>query len=101
MAYVRSAFIKNIQANGKTLALEVVDKTTLWTRPAGFPSTAVKDGFTEALMQNSHKLNNRTVKVAMKESAHQSDADKRMHYTAFELDAQDNVIATTHLVQKK
>ncbi|KZM24356.1 hypothetical protein ST47_g4500 [Ascochyta rabiei] len=101
MSYVRSAFLKNITSGTKTLALDYVDKTTTWTRPGGFPSTQVKDDFSKAVEQNIHKLNPRTVKVAMKESAHQSEADKRMHYTAFELDAQNNVIATTHLVQTK
>jgi hypothetical protein len=39
--------------------------------------------------------------IERRESAHQSEVDKRMHYTAFELDAQTKVIATTHLVQTK
>lgn len=66
MSYVRSAFLKNIANGSKTIALECVDKTSTWTRPSGFPSAQVKDDIAKAVEQNIHKLNPRTVKVAMK-----------------------------------
>lgn len=36
-----------------------------------------------------------------RESEHQSEMDKRMHYTAFALDKDGNVIETKHLVRHK
>jgi hypothetical protein len=35
-----------------------------------------------------------------RESEHQSDVDKRMHYTVYELDSNGVVIQTRHVVQK-
>lgn len=36
-----------------------------------------------------------------RESEHQSEMDKRVHYTAFALDKDGNVIETKHLVRHK
>lgn len=36
-----------------------------------------------------------------RESEHQSENDRRMHYTAFVLDKDGNVIETKHLVRRK
>lgn len=38
---------------------------------------------------------------ATRESQHQSDKDKRMHYTAYEIDKYGNVIGTKHIVDEK
>ncbi|KAL2043417.1 hypothetical protein N7G274_003723 [Stereocaulon virgatum] len=80
--YVSSQFIKNIQKGKKRIAVEHVDQTTAWKRPTGFPSASTKEVFSDVVDKNSDSFKPETVKVAMKESQHQSDKDKRMHYTA-------------------
>ncbi|KAB8356353.1 hypothetical protein FH972_023937 [Carpinus fangiana] len=99
--YVSSSFIKNVQKGTKTLAVEYVDKTTAWTRPTGFPSSSVKSEFAEVIEEHADTFRPDTVKVAMKESEHQSDKDKRMHYTAYELSKEGTVLATRHLTKNK
>ncbi|KAF2732068.1 hypothetical protein EJ04DRAFT_514187 [Polyplosphaeria fusca] len=99
--YVSSQLIQNVQKGAKTVAVEFVDKTTTWTRPAGFPSTSAQSEFVQVVKDNINTLQSTTATVAMKESEHQSDKDKRMHYTAFELDNNRNVVRTSHFVQQK
>ncbi|KAK3046088.1 hypothetical protein LTR09_012403 [Extremus antarcticus] len=99
--YVSSQIIKSIQKGKKTITVEYVDQTTAWKRPTGFPSASTKDTFAAVVDKNSDSFMSETVKVAMKESEHQSDKDKRMHYTAYELDKDGNVIGTKHIVDEK
>ncbi|KAF2176603.1 hypothetical protein K469DRAFT_698372 [Zopfia rhizophila CBS 207.26] len=99
--YVSSQLIQTVQKGAKTVAVEFVDKTTSWTRPAGFPSTSVQSEFAQVVKDNIDALQPTTTTVAMKESEHQSDKDKRMHYTGFELDKNRNVTRTSHFVQQK
>ncbi|KAF2786044.1 hypothetical protein K505DRAFT_368562 [Melanomma pulvis-pyrius CBS 109.77] len=79
--YVSSQLIKNVQ-------------------PSGSPSAQLKNTFSEVVEQNMSSFSARTAKVAMKESEHQSNVDNRMHYTAYELDSNGNVIQTRHIVQQ-
>ncbi|KFY10987.1 hypothetical protein V491_07381 [Pseudogymnoascus sp. VKM F-3775] len=99
--FVSASLIRSVLKNGRTLDVQVVDKTTLWTRPSGFPSVGVKDDFVNLVEENISMFSEKTTAVAMKESEHQSDLDKRMHYTAYELDKDNNVIATQHLVKQR
>ncbi|PGH31871.1 hypothetical protein GX50_05369 [[Emmonsia] crescens] len=99
--YISSQLIQIIQKGGKSIAVECVDKTTAWIRPAGFPTTTIQSEFVQVIEENMDSLQPTTAIVAMKESEHKSDKDKRMHYTAFELDDNRNVIRTTHLVKQK
>jgi hypothetical protein len=50
----------------KSVVVEYVDKTTLWTRPTGFPSASVKEEFAKVVEENVHNLNPDTTTVAMK-----------------------------------
>ncbi|TRX87896.1 hypothetical protein FHL15_011212 [Xylaria flabelliformis] len=99
--YVSSQVIKNILKGTQTLSIEYVDKTTSWVRPQGFPSRVVQADFVQVVEDNIAIFSPQTTKVAMKESENQSDADKRMHYTAFGLDDNGNVIETKHLVRHR
>ncbi|EKG12719.1 hypothetical protein MPH_10132 [Macrophomina phaseolina MS6] len=98
--YVSSQLIKNIQKGTKSVAVEYVDKTTSWTRPDEFPASSVKSDFTQVAEENLESLKPETVRVAMN-LEHQSDKDKRMHYSAYELDKDGNVIGTRHFVKQK
>lgn len=51
---------------GRSVAVEVVDKTTAWTRPAGCPSENVKDSFAATVQQNADTFKAGVVTVAMK-----------------------------------
>jgi hypothetical protein len=64
--YVSSSLIKSIQKGSKSVAVEYVDKTTLWTRPTGFPSASVKEEFAQVVEENIQTLNPNTTTVAMK-----------------------------------
>ncbi|KAG6367329.1 hypothetical protein INS49_001516 [Diaporthe citri] len=97
--YVSSKLIKNISKSGRTLAVEYVDKTTAWTRPSEFPASSIKQDFTDVVQENIDNFGTETTRVAMKESEHQSEKDKRVHYTAYALDKDGNVVETKHLVR--
>ncbi|PYI08834.1 hypothetical protein BO78DRAFT_416432 [Aspergillus sclerotiicarbonarius CBS 121057] len=99
--FVSSQLIQTIQKGGKKIAVEFVDKTTTWIRPSGFPATSVQSEFVQVVEENIESLKATTSIVAMKESEHQSDMDKRLHYTAFELDSNRNVLGTIHLVKHR
>ncbi|ELR03974.1 hypothetical protein VC83_00660 [Pseudogymnoascus destructans] len=99
--FISASLIRTVIKNGRSLDVQIVDRTTLWTRPSGFPSAGVQDDFVNVVEENASVFSENTTAVAMKESEHQSDLDKRMHYTAFELDKNNNVIATQHLVKQR
>lgn len=64
--YVSSSLIKSIQKGSKPVLIEYVDKTTLWTRPANFPSASTKEEFAQVVEENVHNLNPNTTRVALK-----------------------------------
>jgi hypothetical protein len=64
--YVSSSLIKSIQKGFKSVLVEYVDKTTLWTRPTDFPSSGTKEEFAQVVEENVHTLNPNTTKVALK-----------------------------------
>ncbi|KAK2766243.1 hypothetical protein FQN54_007760 [Arachnomyces sp. PD_36] len=99
--YVSSQLIQTISKGGKSVAVEFVERTTAWVRASGFPAMSVRTDFVQVVQENMDTLQPSTTIVAMKESEHQSDMDKRMHYTAFELDSNRNVLRTSHLVKQK
>ena len=68
---VSSQLIKNIQKGTKSIAVEYVDKTTSWTRPSNFPSTSVKEDFTQVAQENIDSLTSETTRVAMKYALYQ------------------------------
>ncbi|KAF2003579.1 hypothetical protein P154DRAFT_573176 [Amniculicola lignicola CBS 123094] len=98
--YVSSQLIKTVTSGSKTVAAEFVDKTTAWVRPSAYPSAQLKNMFAAVVEQNMGSYSAQTTRVAMKESEHQSDVDKRMHYTVYELDSNGAVIQTRHIVQQ-
>lgn len=65
--YVSSSLLKTVKSkSGKQVALEVVDKTTSWSRPSEFPSESVKREFVEIAEKNTDKFKPEVVKIAMK-----------------------------------
>ncbi|RMD42377.1 hypothetical protein DV735_g2738, partial [Chaetothyriales sp. CBS 134920] len=98
--YVSRQTIKTVTNGSKTVAADFVDRTTAWIRPSGYPSTQVKNNFAKVVEDNLNSFSAQTSKVALKESEHQSEKDKRVHYTAYELDSEGKVIQSSHLVQK-
>ncbi|KAF2210262.1 hypothetical protein CERZMDRAFT_99680 [Cercospora zeae-maydis SCOH1-5] len=65
--YVSSSLLNNVKSkSGKQVALEVVDKTTSWSRPSGFPSEGVKQEFVKIAENNTEKFKPEVVKIAMK-----------------------------------
>ncbi|KAH7359959.1 hypothetical protein BKA66DRAFT_573883 [Pyrenochaeta sp. MPI-SDFR-AT-0127] len=91
-SYVSSQVLKTITKDGRTIAVNLVDKTGAWIHPAGLTASSVTDKFSAAVEQNFDKIGSETTAVAMKESDHQSPADRRTHYTAYELDAQNKKV---------
>ncbi|KAK3613373.1 hypothetical protein LTR56_027923 [Elasticomyces elasticus] len=100
--YVSSTLIKKAMAkNGKTIAVECVDKTSTWARPTNFPSQSIKEDFTRVALENIDQFKAGTTTIAMKESEHQSGGDQRVHYTAYGLNDEMEVIDTQHLTKQK
>jgi hypothetical protein len=64
--YVSSTLIKNVSKGGKSVAVEYVDKTTAWVRPAGFPSNSVKEEFAEVAIANVDSFKPDATRIAMK-----------------------------------
>ncbi|KAK0771100.1 hypothetical protein LTR75_017753 [Friedmanniomyces endolithicus] len=65
--YVSSTLIRNIIAkNGKSVAVECVDKTTGWIRPTGYPSNSVKEDFAAVASENISAFKAGTATIAMK-----------------------------------
>ncbi|RAL06640.1 uncharacterized protein BO97DRAFT_447415 [Aspergillus homomorphus CBS 101889] len=98
--YISSRLIQSIEKGGKMVIVEYVDKTTTWIRPTGSPATSVQTEFVQVVTDNFETLQPTTAFVAMKESEHKSDLDKRKHYTAYELNSDRTVTRTTHFVRQ-
>jgi len=64
--YVSSKLIKNVTQGSKSIAVDYVDKTSAWTRPADFPTAKVKETFAQVVQDNVSALAPETVRVAMK-----------------------------------
>jgi hypothetical protein len=65
--YVSSTLIKNVIAkNGKSIAVECVDKTTAWIRPTGYPSNSIKEDFAQVAIENIGAFKEGTTTIAMK-----------------------------------
>ena len=64
--FVSASLIRTVVKNGRSLDVQIVDKTTLWTRPSGFPSAGVKDDFLNVVEENASVFSEKTTAVAMK-----------------------------------
>lgn len=122
--YVSSQLFRSVTKNGRTLTVDIVDRTTAWVRPSGWPPTHIREDFARVVEDNISVFNTNTVKVAMKsvsyivtmyhpsqyhhsysrrrtnrESEHQSNKDQRVHYTVYGIDKDGQVIETKHIVR--
>ncbi|KAK3613286.1 hypothetical protein LTR56_027974 [Elasticomyces elasticus] len=71
--YVSSTLIKKAMAkNGKTIAVECVDKTSTWARPTNFPSQSIKEDFTRVALENIDQFKAGTTTIAMKHTGNLS-----------------------------
>ena len=112
---VKSSDKSNPQG-GQMIAVEIVNKTTAWTRPENCPAPNVQLAFVKIVEKHVAFLNPATTKIAMmyvprdlrsecpchnadpmnRESEHQNDKDKRPHYCGWEFEKNDNILQTTH-----
>ncbi|PPJ57954.1 hypothetical protein CBER1_11086 [Cercospora berteroae] len=93
--YKASQLIKTMTTSkGKQIAVEYVTKTDSWERK--MLASSVQTEFVAVAEKYKDNLKPETVKVAMKEAEHPSRADATQHYSAFELDKNNNVIASQH-----
>lgn len=95
-----SQVIKSMQKNGKAISIEYVDRTTAWFRPEDYPSTSAKAAFAQLAEEHIGAYKPETTRVALKLSEHKSEKDMRTHYTLYELNKDDRVIAVKHLFMK-
>ncbi|KAL9123900.1 MAG: hypothetical protein Q9217_006713 [Psora testacea] len=95
---VTSSFIKSLQHGGKSVSVEYATKTTAWQRY--LCATELQMEFAAVTEENKSQLPPGTALVAMKESEHQSENDKRKHYSAFCKDANGNDLPTQHFVKQ-
>ncbi|EED15819.1 conserved hypothetical protein [Talaromyces stipitatus ATCC 10500] len=87
--------IRNVTTSaGKQVAVAYVTKTDAWERM--ILSQDVQTEFVTVAEKYKDTLKPETVKVAMKEAEHPSQADPARHFTVFELDKDENVIASKH-----
>ncbi|EDN08849.1 hypothetical protein I7I51_00506 [Histoplasma capsulatum] len=87
--------IKNITTSaGKQIAVAYVTKTDTWERT--FLSQTIQNEFTTVAEKYKDTLKPETVKVAMKEAEHPSQSDPARHFTVFELDKDEKVVASKH-----
>ncbi|KAK2766006.1 hypothetical protein FQN54_007521 [Arachnomyces sp. PD_36] len=87
--------IKNITtSNGKQVAVAYVTKTDVWERK--FLSQTVQTEFSRVAEKYKDTLKPETVTVAMKEAEHPSQSDAARHFTVFELDKDEKVVASKH-----
>ncbi|CAK4033848.1 Hypothetical predicted protein [Lecanosticta acicola] len=88
--YKSSQLIKNITTSkGKLIAIEYVTKTDTWERRIIAQSRKNDEKYKETLKPD-------TVTVDVKEAEHPSSNDPAEHFSAFELDKDNNVIASKH-----
>ncbi|WPH04779.1 Hypothetical protein R9X50_00767400 [Acrodontium crateriforme] len=102
--YVSSTFVKTVTTRtGRKLNVEIIDKTSAWTRPSDYPSDAVKEDFARVVEEQGDVFKEGVKTVAMKETAHESPADSATHYSSYGLDGNKReVLDAKHLkVSKK
>ncbi|XPS76695.1 hypothetical protein M3J09_008742 [Ascochyta lentis] len=93
--YRASQAIKTMATSqGKTVTVAYVTKTDVWERPYLPQSTQTE--FAAAAEKYKDNLKPETVQVAMKQAEHPSTNDPTQHYSVFELDKNNNVIASKH-----
>lgn len=64
--FILASLIRTVIKNGRSLDVQIVDRTTLWTRPSGFPSAGVKEDFVNVVEENASVFSENTTVVAMK-----------------------------------
>lgn len=65
--YVSSTFFRSVTSKtGRTIAVDIVDKTTAWVRPSNYPTESVKDKFADAAVRNADAFQPDVESVAMK-----------------------------------
>lgn len=65
--YISSTLLKtSTSKTGKEVALAIVDRTTAWYRPSGFPSEVVKQDWTKVAEDSADEFGAEVVKIAMK-----------------------------------
>ncbi|PYI01178.1 hypothetical protein BO78DRAFT_379582 [Aspergillus sclerotiicarbonarius CBS 121057] len=76
----KKAFIGTIAKNGKTIQVSVATETTHWRRPDSIAQN-MKDRVFTALENHSAPLPEYTAEIIIRESEHESQNDKRTHFT--------------------
>ncbi|KAF4628093.1 hypothetical protein G7Y89_g10059 [Cudoniella acicularis] len=90
-----SKFIQSMTTSkGKQIAIDFVSKTDTWERH--ILAQSIKEEFVQVAEKYKETLKPDTVKIAMKEAEHPSTNDPIEHFSAFELDKDDNVIESKH-----
>ncbi|KAE8162679.1 hypothetical protein BDV40DRAFT_264847 [Aspergillus tamarii] len=93
--YRASKLIRTMTTSkGKEVAIAYVNKTDAWERP--FLPQNTQDMFAEVAEKYKDTLQAETVKVAMKEPEHPSPNDAAQHWSALEIDKDENVVASKH-----
>lgn len=65
--YISSTFVKTVVTKGgRTIKINVIDKTSAWTRPSDYPSTSVKEDFSQLVQEQGDKFKDGVSTVAMK-----------------------------------
>ncbi|KAL8727175.1 MAG: hypothetical protein Q9166_006212 [cf. Caloplaca sp. 2 TL-2023] len=96
---VSSQSIKTTMKGGTTLAIHYAKQTTHWNRT--FCSPELQAEFVAVAEAAMHTLPEGTTRVSMKESEHQSEMDKRFHFTAFCNDKDGNELPIKHFAKEK
>lgn len=66
--YISSSLIKKATgSNGKTIVVEIVDKTNTWIRPTNYPAESIKEDFAKVALENAHKFKSSVTTIAMKQ----------------------------------
>ncbi|KAK2809483.1 hypothetical protein FQN50_003751 [Emmonsiellopsis sp. PD_5] len=87
--------IKTITTSaGKEVVVAYVTKTDVWERT--FLSPDVQNEFAAVAEKYKDTLKPETVKVAMKETEHPDKKGHRTHYSAIEIDENEEVVASKH-----
>ncbi|KAF2870901.1 hypothetical protein BDV95DRAFT_608017 [Massariosphaeria phaeospora] len=91
--YRASQAIKRIlTSSGKEISVEYVTKTDAWERTYIAPERMAE--FASIVEKYKDNLQPTTEKVAIKEAEHPSTNDPTPHFSAFELDKADKVVAS-------
>ncbi|KAL8883215.1 MAG: hypothetical protein Q9192_007350 [Flavoplaca navasiana] len=94
-----SQFIKHSSRGGVSLAIHYATRTTSWNRVYCSPELQADFAAVAEAAKFDSKMLEDTAKVTMKESEHQSEMDKRMHYTVYCHDKDGNELGVKHLTR--